>query len=79
MPLLNLQNFIAQDHEETVDTASEVPKEFDIFMRTESEFLPPGKTFDDLTPEELERLKGQYRFDPFKPGIPQTLSWIGQL
>ena len=30
-----------------------VPKELDIFTCTEENFLPEGKDFDDLTPEEL--------------------------
>jgi len=51
-----------------------VPKEMDIFSRSEQEFLPEGKTFADLTPQEEARLRSQYRFSPFRPGIYQTLT-----
>ena len=54
--------------------SSDVPKEFDIFYRTESEFLPGGKTFADLTPEEREKVRNQYRFDPLKPGCYQGIT-----
>ena len=60
-----------------IDPASDVPKEFDIYFKDESEFLPEGKTFKDLTPEEEQRLKSQYRFSPYKPGIYQGLTAIG--
>jgi len=58
----------------TVPNTGEIPKEFDIFFRNEYAFLPPGKTFNDLTPEELATLSSQYRFDPLKPGIYQSLT-----
>lgn len=54
--------------------SSDVPKEFDIFYRTESEFLPPGKTFADLTPEERKKVSNQYRFDGLKPGLYQAIT-----
>ena len=52
----------------------DIPKDFDIFFRNEAAFLPAGKTIDDLTPEELEMLKIQYRFDPLRPGMYQSIS-----
>jgi hypothetical protein len=57
-----------------IPNSQEVPKEFDIFFKTEQDFLPPGKTFADLTPEELKILQSQYRFSYFRPGLPQCIS-----
>jgi hypothetical protein len=51
-----------------------IPKEMDIYFKSEQSFLPDGKTFSELTPEEEARLRSQYRFSPFKPGIYQTLT-----
>ena len=53
-----------------------IPKEMDIFYRTESEFLPEGKTFESLTPEERKSLKNRYRFDPLRPGMYQAITGI---
>ena len=58
----------------TVPNNQDLPKEMDIFFRSESEFLPSGKTFEDLTPEELKLLQDKYRFDYLRPGLPQTIS-----
>ena len=55
----------------------EVPNELNIFMRTESSFLPPGKTWNDLTPEERQEVELKYRFDCFKPGMYQTITGFG--
>ena len=52
----------------------DVPKELDVYCRFESDFLPPGKTLKDLTPEELKEVQDKYRFDPFKPGLYQTIT-----
>lgn len=60
-----------------VETTDDIPKELDIFMRRENSFLPNGKKFEDLTPEELEVLKLRYRFTPLKPGMYQTLTGFG--
>lgn len=60
--------------QEGVDTNQEIPKDFDIFYKSESEFLPKGKTYSDLTPEEMRILRSQYRFSPLRPGMYQTLS-----
>lgn len=65
--------------EEALDLASDIPEEFDIFFRSESSFLPDGKSFRDLSREELEHLKVRYRFDPLKPGVYQGLTWIGDV
>ena len=51
-----------------------VPKELDIFYKAEVSFLPEGKTFADLTPEEEKTLRSQYRFSPYKPGLYQTIT-----
>lgn len=64
---------------EHVDTWDEIPKEMDIFYRQVSAFLPEGKTLEDLTPEELNKIKAQYRFDPMRPGIAQTITGFGHM
>jgi len=81
MPLYNsLDAFQTQPlAEHTVDTRDEIPKELNIFYRNESAFLPEGKKIEDLTPEELAKLKAQYRFDYFVPGLYQTLTGIGKM
>ena len=56
-----------------------IPKEMNIFNKTESEFLPPGKTFADLTPEEERILQNQYRFSPYRPGQYQSITGMGQM
>ena len=69
--------FIAQDPPQpTVPNNQDVPKEMDIFFRNEADFLPAGKTFADLTPEELTVLKDQYKFSPFRPGIYQAVTGV---
>ena len=60
----------------TVPNNQDLPKDLDIFFRNEREFLPPGKNFNDLTPEELEELKNKYRFDYLRPGIYQGITAI---
>lgn len=65
---------VSDPKDDPVYNAQEVPKEFDIFYRAESSFLPPGKIFSDLTPEELRLLQNQYRFDPLRPGMYQCIS-----
>ena len=47
----------------------------DVYQLTEADFLPEGKTFDDLTDEELEKLKNQYRFRHFRPSQYQAITW----
>jgi len=54
-----------------------IPKELEIYYQSEADFLPPGKTFADLTPEEAKMLQSQYRFSPYRPGYYQTLSGFG--
>ncbi|GEM_PF-4554323 len=58
----------------TVPNVQDIPKEFDIFYKSVADFLPPGKTFKDLTPEEAYILVNQYRFSPFFPGIYQAIT-----
>jgi hypothetical protein len=59
---------------ESIPNNQDIPKEMEIFSRNEADFLPPGKTLADLTPEELETLKLQYRFSFFRPGIYQAIT-----
>ena len=65
--------------ESPIDSWSEIPKEWDIFFREIEAFLPEGKTLDDLTPEELKKIRSQYRFDPMRPGVYQGLTGIGPM
>lgn len=79
MPLYPL---ISQFAKETpppppVDMGSEVPKDMDIFFRSIEAFIPEGKTLEDLTPEELNKVKNQFRFDYFKPGVYQGITGLG--
>ncbi len=62
-----------------LDHSKNIPKEYDIFQNTMASFLPPGKTFDDLTHKEKKDLQQRYRFDPYKPGIYQTLTGFGAM
>ena len=65
--------------EDGVATNAEIPKELDIFYRTLDDFLPPGKTFKELTKEEKEVVASRYRFDPYKPGMYQTITGFGKM
>ena len=78
---MDMLPFIAQTPPPDPDKIQDVdmvPKELDIFYKNEHAFLPEGKTFSDLTKKEAKKLKLQYRFSPFRPGIYQTLSGISQ-
>ena len=76
----NLLNFLPyvprtpSDEEAAVFKAGSIPDELDIFFRDESYFLPEGKTFDDLTDEELAHLRNQYRFSALRPGVYQGIT-----
>lgn len=79
MPLLPLAHVIL-DTEHAVPNNQDIPKdEMDIFYRSESEFLPEGKTWNDLTDKEKEELKAKYRFDPMRPGMYQAVTAVGRM
>jgi hypothetical protein len=59
-----------------VDAGDEIPDSMDIFQRSEADFLPEGKTLEELTPEELRHLKMQYRYDFYRPGTYQGITGI---
>lgn len=59
-----------------IDNGMTVPNELDIFFRNENEFLPPGKTFKDLTEQEKKDLINKYRFDVYRPGQYQGITGI---
>lgn len=63
--------------DEPIYNVDDVPKELDIFFKSEASFLPEGKDFKDLTPEEEKTLRSQYRFSPLRPGLYQTLTGMG--
>ena len=46
------------------------------FLYTESDLLPDGVDFDDLTDEEQQTLADVYRFAPIRPGRKQGLSHL---
>jgi len=59
-----------------IDNNQEIPKEMNIFYSSLSSFIPPGKTWEQLTPREQEEVKNKYRFSPLKPGIYQGITGI---
>jgi len=63
----------------TVDKDSGVPKEMDIFWSSFNSFIPNGKTWNDLTPQEQEEVKNRYRFSPMKPGIYQGITGLSNM
>lgn len=62
-----------------VPNNQDLPKEMDIFEKLPVDFLPEGKTFADLTPEEARFLQSQYRFSPYRPGIYQAITAVGNV
>lgn len=61
-----------------VPNNQDIPRdEMDIFEKLPKDFLPEGKTFNDLTPEEKRFLQSQYRFSPYRPGTYQAVTGIG--
>lgn len=77
MPLMSLANLVA---EHTVSPNQDIPKdEMDVFFRSESSFLPEGKTWDELTEEEIAAIKSRYRFDPMRPGTYQGITGLGKM
>ena len=70
---------VAKEPTPGIDNGHEIPPEMDIFYRTIETFLPEGKTFNDLTPEEEKRLRNQYRFSPYRPGIYQAITGLGKM
>lgn len=62
-----------------VDKDSGVPKEMDIFWSSLQSFIPEGKTWEQLTPQEQEEVKNRYRFSPMKPGIYQGITGLSNM
>ena len=60
-----------------IGNGQDLPKDLDIFYKDESEFLPEGKTFADLTPEEARIVQNKYRFSCLRPGMYQAISGMG--
>lgn len=50
--------------------------EMDIFEKLPVDFLPEGKTFSDLTPDEARFLQSQYRFSPLRPSTYQAITGL---
>lgn len=72
--------FIAGSPQPAVPNNQDIPKgEMDIFYRSEREFLPTGKDFKDLTPEESQLLMARYRFDPLRPSTYQGITGLGNM
>ena len=73
------KNAFPKGSKRVVKFSSEVPKELDIFFRMEPTFFPKGKQLEDMSDEEKKVSKNKYRFDPYKPGIYQTLTGLGNM
>ena len=72
--MVEMMSFAHNAPQDPVLNVETVPKEFDIFFKSEDQFLPEGKDFKDLTPEEEQRLRSQYRFSPLRPGEYQSIT-----
>ena len=72
-------DFIPADSQPVVPNVQDVPKELDIFFKSEANFLPEGKTFADLTPEELTTLKERYKYTAMVPGLYQQVTGFGNM
>jgi hypothetical protein len=73
--MFEMNEFKSNIHTPKVDTYDDVPSDMDVFWRTESQFLPPGKTFEDLTEKEMTKLRNQYKYDYYKPGVYGAITW----
>jgi len=62
---------------DTVPNNQDLPHQMDVFYRALEDFLPSGKTFADLTEAEKQEVMNKYRFSPFRPGIYQAITRIG--
>jgi hypothetical protein len=62
-----------------IPNGQDIPKDEDIFFRDETDFLPEGKKFEDLTEQEKKDLKNKYRFDPMRPGIYQGITGMNNM
>lgn len=75
--MIDLLDFIEEPaHDPPIPNGQDIPKEMDIFCRSEESFLPPGKKLSDLTPDELKLLEMRYKFSYFIPGIYQGITGI---
>jgi len=82
MPLLPLANIILRDvpKDPPICNNQDIPRdEMDIFFRADSNFLPPGKTWADLTEKEKKEVNARYRFDPLRPGMYQAITACGRM
>ena len=68
---------VSPPKEDTLPTGQDIPKEFAIYGKLPQDFLPPGKTLNDLTPEEIVILQNKYKFSSFRPGIYQGITGYG--
>ena len=65
----------SEEKELAIPTIADIPKDMDVFSQTEATFLPEGKTFAQLTPEEVITLRNKYQFSPYRPGEYQGITW----
>ena len=56
----------------TIPTWANIPKELDIFYNAEDVFVN-----SEQTDEEKEVAKEKYRFNPYIPGLYQTITGFG--
>jgi len=81
MPLLQLADIILDTPREApIPNNQDIPTdEMDIFFRNENEFLPNGKTWNELSAEEMQLARSRYRFDPMRPGVYQGITGLGPM
>ena len=60
----------------STNDSKNIPQEADIFFKSLSSFIPKGKTWDTLTPQEQEEVKNKYRFSSLIPGEYQAITGI---
>ena len=55
-----------------IPTYANIPKELDIFYNPEDDFVNSGQT-----PKEKAEAREKYRFNPYIPGMYQTITGFG--
>jgi len=72
MPLTPLANI--DGPYEIPNNADIANNRLDVYYRSINDFIPPGKTWETMTPEEIEKVQAQYRFDYMRPSQYQAIT-----